>query len=95
MEGCYLQYHKKINDRFLLSVFIFVVFLPKSLRWVLAVQLNICAKINHYAYPNSMVIGGDLYEIVKTFKEFKFKFVRDFSNGFRFKCPVYSVIAER
>ena len=27
--------------------------------------VNICAKINSIASPNSMVIGGDLYEIVK------------------------------
>ena len=27
--------------------------------------VNICAKINSFATPNSMVIGGDLYEIVK------------------------------
>jgi len=57
--------------------------------------VNICAKINHFAHPNSMVIGGDLYEIIKTFKEFEFRFVKDFSNGFRFKYPVYSVAAQR
>jgi len=56
--------------------------------------VNICSKINHYAHPNSMVVGGDLYEMIKTFKEFKFKFARDFSNGFRFKYPVYSVTTE-
>ena len=57
--------------------------------------VNISAKINHYAVPNSMVIGGDLYEMVKIFKEFKFRFVKDFSNGFRFKYPVYGVRALR
>ena len=56
--------------------------------------VNICTKINHYAHQNSMVVGGDLYELVKTFKEFNFRFVRDFSNGFRLKYPVFSVVAE-
>src|ERR687897_2162891 len=29
--------------------------------------MNICAKINSMAEPNGMVIGGDLYQIIKSF----------------------------
>jgi two-component system, OmpR family, response regulator ChvI len=28
---------------------------------------NVCAKINSMAEPNGMVIGGDLYQIIKSF----------------------------
>ena len=28
--------------------------------------MNLCAKINNKAPPNSMVIGGDLHQVVKT-----------------------------
>ena len=29
--------------------------------------MNICAKINSMAEPNGIVIGGDLYQIIKSF----------------------------
>src|SRR5919112_3572630 len=38
--------------------------------------MNICAKINSMAEPNGMVIGGDLYQIVKSFS---------FINGYQFR----------
>jgi len=56
--------------------------------------VNICAKINSIASPNSMVIGGDLYEIVKrTFnKNYYFSKVAEYSIGdLGIQYPVYSI----
>ncbi len=53
--------------------------------------INMCSKINRLAKENEMVIGGDLYEIVKKSKEFKFQNAKGFSLGFRHTYPVYSV----
>ena len=56
--------------------------------------VNICAKINSIAKPNSMVIGGDLYKIVKrTFdKNYYFSKVGAYSIGdLDIQYPVYSI----
>ncbi len=42
--------------------------------------MNICAKINSMAEPNGIVIGGDLYQIVKSFY-----FVNSNNNGYEFR----------
>src|ERR671919_354873 len=41
--------------------------------------MNICAKINSMAEPNGIVIGGDLYQIIKSFS-----FIDDNNNGYGF-----------
>lgn len=56
--------------------------------------VNICAKINSIAKPNSMVIGGDLYKIVKrTFdKNYYFSKVGVYSiDDLSIQYPVYSI----
>jgi two-component system, OmpR family, response regulator ChvI len=56
--------------------------------------VNICAKINSIAKPNSMVIGGDLYKIVKrTFdKNYYFSKVGVYSiDDLSIRYPVYSI----
>jgi len=56
--------------------------------------VNICAKINSMATPNSMVIGDDLYEIVKrTFdKNYYFSKVGEYSiDDLSIQYPVYSI----
>ena len=53
--------------------------------------VNLCAKINRYATPNTMVIGGDLYQIVKSFKEYRFESVLEYNNGLKVQYPVYSI----
>jgi hypothetical protein len=45
--------------------------------------MNICAKINSMAEPNGMVIGGDLYQIIKSFSfvnniEYEFTVEREY-----------------
>ena len=53
--------------------------------------VNVCTKINSLARPNSLVIGSDLYEIVKKLECYKFENVSDFSSGLKNSCPIYSV----
>jgi two-component system, OmpR family, response regulator ChvI len=58
--------------------------------------MNICSKINSKALPNQMVIGGDLYRIIKSFSnhrdDYRFKSVGEYSVGFKQMYPVYSVL---
>ena len=53
--------------------------------------VNMCAKINHAAKTNGAVIGGDLYSMVKSFVDYKFKQLKGFSLGFKLPYPVYSL----
>lgn len=52
--------------------------------------VNMCSKINHHAKPNSMVIGGDMYEIAKSLSNYSFKQCPDCSAGLKTNYPVYS-----
>jgi two-component system, OmpR family, response regulator ChvI len=57
--------------------------------------VSMCAKINSQAEPNGIVIGGDLYEIIKhfSFKEYDFKEIgKKWPIGIRYSYPVYSVV---
>ena len=53
--------------------------------------VNLCSKINRHATPNSMVIGGDMYQIAKSFDEYRFKQCSDYSTGLKFSYPIYSL----
>ena len=53
--------------------------------------VNMCAKINHMATSNGMVIGGDLHELVKDMKEYRFKAVTGLSIGLKHTYPIYEV----
>jgi len=57
--------------------------------------MNICAKINSMAQPNGIVIGGDLYQIVKSFSfidKYQFRESRGYSIGFSQWYPVYTAL---
>jgi two-component system, OmpR family, response regulator ChvI len=58
--------------------------------------MNICAKINSMAEPNGIVIGGDLYQIIKSFSfvnVYQFRELRGgYSVGFSHKYPIYRVL---
>ena len=65
--------------------------------------MNICAKINSMAEPNRIVIGGDLYQIIKSFSSFvnnnnnvyEFRELRGgYSMGFDNVYPVYSALGK-
>lgn len=52
--------------------------------------VNMCAKINSGADINGVVIGGDLYSMVKGFNDYRFQELKGFSLGFKHPYPVYS-----
>ena len=53
--------------------------------------LNMCSKINHAAGRNECVVGGDLYQMVKSFTEYQFSEQKGFSLGFKQAYPIYAV----
>jgi len=53
--------------------------------------VNICSKINSMATPNTMVIGGDMYQYVKDMSGYSFKEIESFSIGHKHSYSVYSV----
>jgi len=63
--------------------------------------MNICAKINSMAEPNGMMIGGDLYQIIKSFSfvnndGYEFSELRGgCSLGLNYKYPVYRVSSRK
>jgi len=58
---------------------------------VIGPPVNMCAKINHLAENNSVVIGGDLHEMVKNADDYIYKQKKGFSIGLRYSYPIYSV----
>ena len=62
---------------------------------MLGPPINMCTKINHAAGTNGTVIGGDLYTMVKSFNDYKFNKVDEFSLGFKNTYPVYSVVRKQ
>ncbi len=54
--------------------------------------VNVCSKINRIAKPNGIVIGNDMYEIVKNFDEYAFIADNGFSLGMTIEYPVYQVL---
>ena len=58
--------------------------------------MNLCAKINNKAPANSMVIGGDLHQVIKKQhsleKEFQFEEISEFSIGLKQRYPIYLVV---
>lgn len=53
--------------------------------------VSICSKINRLAMTNGIVIGGDLYQITRSFKQYEFHQLSGFSVGMRLDYPVYSL----
>ena len=54
-------------------------------------SVNMCSKINHFAEKNTIIIGGDFYELVKKCNEYKFKSLKGFEMGFHHDYPMYQV----
>ena len=53
--------------------------------------VNRCVKINHLAKQNSMIIGRDMYRIVKKNADFAYEKIGNYAVNTRFAYPVYSV----
>jgi CheY-like chemotaxis protein len=58
--------------------------------------MNLCAKINNKAPSNSMVIGGDLHQVIKKLhsleKQFQFEEISEFSIGLKQRYPIHLVV---
>jgi len=57
-------------------------------------SVNMCSKINRFANPNSLVIGGDLFQIVKSNENYTFKQLEGYCSGMVADYPVYTVIPD-
>ena len=53
--------------------------------------INTCAKINGICPSNGIVIGSDLHEKTKNFKEYKFKNCGSFSTDLKHPYPVFAL----
>jgi adenylate cyclase len=53
--------------------------------------VNLCAKINGAARPNSVIIGGDLHQIVRSFKCYEFQSIGEYMLGLKLNYPAYLV----
>jgi class 3 adenylate cyclase len=54
--------------------------------------VNLCSKINRSAKPNGMVIGNDLYQIIKKANQYKYSEVKRIQTGLKQNYPVYEVM---
>jgi len=57
--------------------------------------INTCAKINRMCPVNGMVVGSDLYEKTKNFKEYSFKNCGDFSADLKHSYPIFKVFRKK
>jgi class 3 adenylate cyclase len=62
---------------------------------IFGTPVNICSKINGKAQPNTIVIGGDLYQEVKSLSGYSFSEVSGYSVGFKFQYSVYGVARDQ
>jgi len=53
--------------------------------------VNLCAKIKSAGQPNELVVGGDMHQIAKSHKTYKFIYVGAYYLGLKHDYPVYSV----
>ncbi|VVC05459.1 Adenylate and Guanylate cyclase catalytic domain protein [uncultured archaeon] len=53
--------------------------------------VNLCAKINSSAAPNSIVIGSDLHQIIKNLDGYDFNLMTSYSSGLKLDYPIYSL----
>ena len=53
--------------------------------------VNLCCKLNRIAKPNGLVIGSDMFQVVKKSKQYKFREVEGYQSALKQDYPVYSV----
>ena len=67
-------------------------YMTSSCKDIFGPTVNLCAKLNHIAKPNGLVIGSDMYQIVKKSKQYKFIEVEGFvQSTLKQDYPVYLV----
>ena len=57
--------------------------------------VNLCAKINSKASPNSIVAGGDLHQIIKNLERYNFNLLSGYSTGLKLDYPIYSIVRSK
>ncbi len=71
-------------------------YMTSSCKDIFGPTVNLCSKLNHFASPNGIVIGNDMYEIVKKSKDYKFNEIEEYRSSLKHDYPIYSVgICER
>lgn len=66
-------------------------YMTSSCKDIFGPTVNLCAKLNHLAKPNGLVIGSDMYQIVKKSKQYKFNEVDEVQSTLKQDYPVYLV----
>ena len=66
-------------------------YVTSSSRDIFGPTVNLCAKINRLAKPNQLVVGSDLYQVVRKSKNYKFNEVAEFQSALKQDYAVYSV----
>jgi class 3 adenylate cyclase len=57
--------------------------------------VNLCAKMNSKAAPNSIVIGGDLHQNIKNLERYNFNLLSGYSSGLKLDYPIYSILRSK
>ena len=65
-------------------------YMTSSCKDIFGPTVNLCAKLNHIAKPNGLVIGSDMYQIVKKSKQYKFNEIDELPSTLKQDYPVYS-----
>ena len=67
-----------------------------ALDWI-GPSMNMVAKMNHLAHSNSLVVGGDLHQILSrfSFREYLLEPIGELNIGIKQKYPVYSIIRRK
>ena len=66
-------------------------YLTSSCKDIFGPTVNLCAKLNHIAKPNGLVVGSDMYQIVKKSKQYKFIEIDGFQSALKQDYPVYLI----
>jgi class 3 adenylate cyclase len=66
-------------------------YMTSSCKDIFGPTVNLCAMLNRIAKPNSLVIGSDMYQIVKKSKQYRFNEVDELQSALKQDYPVYSV----
>ena len=66
-------------------------YMTSSCKDIFGPTVNLCAKLNHIAKPGGLVIGSDMYQIVKKLKHYKFIEIDHFQSALKQDYPVYLV----
>ncbi len=66
-------------------------YMTSSCKDIFGPTVNLCAKLNHFAKPNGLAIGSDMYQIVKKSKQYRFVEIDEYQSTLKQDYPVYLV----